>query len=60
MQGWLRGALRNGILLARKLNRVLVLPKLECFCERHWWLLDDCRIPAGRSEMPMPYQVTQE
>jgi len=60
VQGWLRGALRNAIVLARRLNRILVLPKLECFCERHWWLLDDCRIPAGRSEMPMPYQCPMD
>lgn len=34
IQGWIRGALRNGIILARQLNRTLVLPHFECFCER--------------------------
>jgi hypothetical protein len=34
VQGWLRGALRNGIVLSRLLNRTLVLPRLDCYCER--------------------------
>lgn len=35
IQGWLRGVLRNGIVLAKKMNRILVLPVLECYCERY-------------------------
>ena len=34
VQGWLRGALRNAIVLSRLLNRTLVLPRLDCYCER--------------------------
>mmetsp|Transcript_19097 Transcript_19097/g.26441 ORF Transcript_19097/g.26441 Transcript_19097/m.26441 type:complete len:801 (-) Transcript_19097:47-2449(-) len=60
IQGWLRGVLRNGIVLSQILNRTLILPRLECFCERHWWLLEDCRIPAGKSQMPMPYNCPMD
>lgn len=56
----MRGALRNGIMLAKKLNRVLVLPRLQCYCERFWFLLDDCRIPAGPEKMPMPYECPMD
>jgi len=56
----MRGALRNGIMLAKKLNRVLVLPRLQCYCERFWFLLEDCRIPAGPEKMPMPYECPMD
>jgi hypothetical protein len=111
-QGWMRGALRNGIVLAKKLDRILILPRLQCYCERcgaraamresrrgwamdepgqappvglsrrrgrwrrkhpvrrsdaghvarrrFWFLLDDCRIPAGPEKMPMPYECPMD
>ncbi|KAG8464626.1 hypothetical protein KFE25_009994 [Diacronema lutheri] len=53
-QAALRRALRNGFALAEATGRVLVLPELRCYCERFWWLLEDCRV-AGAASMELPF-----
>lgn len=36
-------AMRNGMLLAKKLGRILIIPRLTCFCDRHWTpILPEC------------------
>ena len=53
-QARVRAALRNALALARALGRVLGMPRIECYCERFWWLLKDCRIPDAE-KMPLPF-----
>lgn len=53
-QAALRRALRNGFALAEASGRTLVLPELRCYCERFWWLLQDCRV-AGAEDMALPF-----
>lgn len=53
-QAALRRVLRNGFALAEATGRVLVLPELRCYCERFWWLLEDCRV-AGAQSMALPF-----
>ncbi|KAK3263706.1 hypothetical protein CYMTET_27507 [Cymbomonas tetramitiformis] len=58
--GWMRGVLRNALLLSELTGRALILPHLTCWCERHWWLLEDCRVAAGNHQMPMPYECPMD
>lgn len=53
-QAALRRVLRNAFALAEATGRVLVLPELRCYCERFWWLLEDCRV-AGAQSMALPF-----
>ena len=40
-----RERLRDALALARSLNRALILPRLSCYCDRHYWLTRACRHP---------------
>lgn len=33
--------------LAVLLNRTLVLPKMQCFCYKNWFMLEQCRCGGG-------------
>ncbi|KAK3239054.1 hypothetical protein CYMTET_50993 [Cymbomonas tetramitiformis] len=60
VQGWMRGVLRNALVLHKKTSRTFILPQFQCYCERHWWMLEDGRIPAGAKQMPMPYKCPMD
>ena len=47
-----RKAVQKAMLLALVLNRTLILPKLQCFCDRSWWLTEQCRFPGVSMELP--------
>eukprot|EP00850_Spirogloea_muscicola_P015991 SM000127S26607 [mRNA] locus=s127:25293:28790:+ [translate_table: standard] len=46
-------AIRNALILAKLLNRTLILPRVTCFCDR-WWdsLTAPCRAPGADVEPP--------
>lgn len=47
-------AVRNGLLLARKLKRILVLPRFTCFCDRHWTpIMPQCAM--ANSDLKPPF-----
>eukprot|EP00898_Chlorokybus_atmophyticus_P008473 jgi/Chlat1/8627/Chrsp86S08010 len=48
----LRLVLRNAVTLARTLGRAIVLPQFWCVAERHWWMLEDGRVPGGQVQLP--------
>jgi hypothetical protein len=47
-------AVRNGLLLAQKLKRILVLPRFTCFCDRHWTpIMPQCAM--ANSDLKPPF-----
>lgn len=57
-----RERVRSGLVLARALNRTLVLPRPHCYCDRSWAPLTRCRLPGARHtalpfECPMDFVV---
>jgi hypothetical protein len=42
------------IAIAVATNRTLILPKLQCYCDRYWGPVDRCRIP-GAFKMQLPF-----
>ena len=48
-----RERLRDALALARSLNRALILPRLSCYCDRHYWLTRACRHPDAPG-FPLP------
>eukprot|EP00899_Mesostigma_viride_P000582 jgi/Mesvir1/10524/Mv21766-RA.2 len=48
-------AVRNGMALARALNRTLIMPRLRCYCDRYWYAVvyDTCSVPGTR--IPLPF-----
>mgnify|MGYP003684246843 CR=1 FL=1 len=46
----------NLVALGRALKRKVIMPKMMCWCDRYWWLLEDCRFPGVKHEVhPMPF-----
>jgi len=42
------------------LNRTLVLPKMQCFCYKNWFMMEQCRIPGDKATVfPMECQLDQ-
>ena len=32
------------------------MPRMTCWCDRYWWLLEGCRFPGvGKEQHPMPF-----
>ena len=49
---WFRLAARNLLALGKVLNRIVILPKITCMCDRYWGhVLPSCSI----SDVPPPY-----
>jgi len=48
-----RHSVRNALALARVLNRTLIVPPFQCYCDR-WWgnVLPTCLIPGARAPPP--------
>jgi len=47
-----RFRLRNLFLLGRSTGRIVVLPHMFGFCERHFWLLEGCRVAGNTMSLP--------
>jgi hypothetical protein len=46
----------NLVALGRALKRKVIMPKMMCWCDRYWWLLEGCRFPGVKPEVhPMPF-----
>jgi hypothetical protein len=41
-----RRLVANAMALGRALKRKVIMPKMQCWCDRYWWLLEDCRFPG--------------
>lgn len=50
-----RQQLAHAFALARALNRIVVLPRVLCWCDKHWSRLDDCAMPGAKSSQPLPF-----
>ena len=50
-----RRLVMNAVALGRALKRKVIMPKMTCWCDRYWWLLEGCRfpgVPHEQHEMP--------
>jgi hypothetical protein len=46
----------NLVALGRAMKRKVIMPKMMCWCDRYWWLLEGCRFPGVKPEVhPMPF-----
>ncbi|KAG1667986.1 hypothetical protein FOA52_000630 [Chlamydomonas sp. UWO 241] len=43
-----------GFIAALTLDRVLVMPKFQCFCAKNWYMTQSCRI-NGERHSTFPY-----
>ena len=53
-----RQRLADGVLLARVLNRTVVLPQFHCYCDKYWGRLAQCTIPHlahPLASQPLPF-----
>ena len=53
-----RQRLADGVLLARVLNRTVVLPQFQCLCDKYWGRLAQCTIPHlahPLASQPLPF-----
>jgi len=51
-----RRLVMNLVALGRAMRRKVIMPKMTCWCDRYWWLLEDCRFPGvSRDVHPMPF-----
>ena len=51
-----RRLVMNAVALGRAMRRKVVMPRMTCWCDRYWWLLDACRFPGvPASQHPLPF-----
>ena len=51
-----RQRLADGVLLARVLNRTVVLPQFHCYCDKYWARLTQCTIGTQvLGSQPLPF-----
>ena len=51
-----RRLVHNALALGRALRRKVIMPRMTCWCDRYWWLLEDCRFPGvTREQQPLPF-----
>ena len=55
-----RAAVRDALALSVALNATLIMPKLVCTCDRYWGFLENCRMPTGPQDMPLPFHCPQD
>ena len=55
-----RAAVRDALALSIALNATLIMPKLVCTCDRYWGFLENCRMPTGPADMPLPFHCPQD
>ena len=46
--------------LSIALNATLIMPRLVCTCDRYWGFLENCRMPTGPEDMPLPFHCPQD
>jgi hypothetical protein len=56
-----RQRLASGVLLARALNRTVVLPPFFCYCDKYWARLTRCTVGAqALATQPLPFQCPMD
>jgi len=55
-----RAAVRDLLALSLALNATLIMPPLVCTCDRYWGFLQNCRMPTGPENMPLPFRCSQD
>ncbi|KAG1654663.1 hypothetical protein FOA52_003820 [Chlamydomonas sp. UWO 241] len=46
--------------IATMLNRTLILPKMQCFCYKNWFMMEQCRIPGDKvTQFPIECHLDQ-
>ena len=51
---------RDALALSIALNATLIMPRLVCTCDRYWGFLENCRMPTGPEDMPLPFHCPQD
>ena len=46
--------MRDMFAIALATNRTLIMPKLQCYCDRYWGPVYRCRVP-GASKLQLPF-----
>jgi hypothetical protein len=46
--------IKDALAIAAVLNRTLIMPKIYCFCDRYWGILENCR-PPGSANFEIPF-----
>ena len=53
--------LADGVLLARALNRTVVLPPFHCYCDKYWSRLVKCTVGAqALATQPLPFECPMD
>ena len=55
-----RAAVRDLLALSIALNATLIMPPLDCDCDRYWGFTQNCRMPTAPRNMRMPYRCSQD
>ena len=55
-----RALVRDLLALSIALNATLIMPQLVCTCDRYWGFLENCRMPTGPEDMPLPFHCPQD
>ena len=46
----------NLVALGRAMRRKVIMPRMTCWCDRYWWLLEACRFPGvSVDQLPLPF-----
>ena len=55
-----RAALRDLLALGTALNATIIMPPLDCTCDRYWGFLQNCRMPTAPRDMRLPFRCSQD
>ena len=55
-----RAAVRDLLALSIALNATLIMPPLDCACDRYWGFLVNCRMPTAPEDMKLPFRCSQD
>ena len=55
-----RAAIRDLLALATALNATMIMPPLDCFCDRYWGFTQNCRMPTAPPDMRLPFRCSQD
>jgi hypothetical protein len=55
-----RAAVRDLLALATALNATMIMPPLDCFCDRYWGFTQNCRMPTAPADMRLPFRCSQD
>ena len=53
-----RRLVMNAMALGRAMRRKVIMPRMTCWCDRYWWLLEGCRFPGVSAEQVLCHAPT--